>query len=242
MGSWTDANLRNHISGDRPQLTFNNFFEHFNFVNELSTKYSPFILKDLNFTSSNIQYNAINSEKFDKHTSNLKERSPQFSFAATSNNKPMMDAYFAFNNVYLYQLILKLNNLWNIMEYTDSSIKKIIIPRRAHLQRLLKDLLTDNYFKSVKELTTPEAIAEAIENVIIKADIDLGMEDVIVEKLYLSNLNEIKARVKSPLVAKYLSRELSKLIYKVDAENDNLLAETLDDILKKLKIYVYSNQ
>ena len=124
------------------------------------------------------------------------------------------------------------------MEYTDSSMKKIVIPRNGQIQRLLKDLLTDNYFKSVKELNSPEAIAEAIENVILKADVDLGIEDVLSEKLYIDNVKELKNRMKSPLVAKYLSKELSKIIYKVDSENEELLTEVLNDIIKKLKIYV----
>ena len=44
MANWQSANLRDHVSGDRPQLTFNNFFEHFNFINEPSTDYDPYVL------------------------------------------------------------------------------------------------------------------------------------------------------------------------------------------------------
>ena len=241
MGNWTDANLRNHISGDKPTLSFNNFFEKFNFINDQSNNFSTFVLKDLNFSTANIQYNAINNDKLEKHASNLKEKSPRYTFASTSNNKPMMDSYFAFNNVYLYQLILKINNIYNSMDYTNTSMKKILIPTKALLNRLLGMLIDDNYFKMTRELNNPEELAEAIENIIINADVDLELNDVISEKLYINDTDEVNKRMKSPLVIKYLSKQLSKLIYKSEEDkSEESLIDIIKEIISKLKVYVYN--
>lgn len=242
MSNWKDPDLRKHVAGDRPALTYKRFFEQFNFVNEYSGQYSPFVLKDLNFSTVNVQYNTVNNEKLDKHIMNLKEQSPRYTFASTSNNKPMMDSYFAFDNVYLYHLILRINNIYNILEYNDTSMRKILIPTKSLLNKLLSMLIDDNYFKMVKDINNPEELAEAIENVIVKADVDLDLNDIISEKLYINNIDKVNKRMKSPLITKYLSKQLSKIVYNnEDNSSEDTLKEIIKDIISKLKVYVYNN-
>lgn len=242
MGNWNDADLRNHIKGDLPQLSFERFFEKYNYVNEQDNKYYPFIEKDQNILTTNIVYNSTNNEKLDKYVNtNLKEESPRYTFASTSNNKPMMDSFFSSGNVYLYQLILKINNIWNSMEYTDVNMKKILIPTKSLLQEMLKDILVDNNYKMTKNINNEDELNELVQMIIVKADVDVELANIINTKLFINNISLVKKRLESPLVQKYLNKELNKIVNNEETLSEENLTNILRLLVQKLKYYVYGD-
>lgn len=240
--SWTDANLRNHVSRSNNN---NNRMDTFNqaltFESYATNEYSPYILKEL-YNSPNIKYNEFDNDKFDKYNDVLQDKAPKYSFGTLHSNKPMYDAYYAFGKIYLYQLILACNNISTLLDYDDNNFKKILVPTSQNIQEMFKNLLHDKHFKSIKELTKVEDIEEIIKLVIINSEIDYTIVDAIHEKLNISYA-KLNKRLQSPLIIKYLSRQLYQIINRITDEDEivvdeELLTNTLNSILKKTTKYI----
>ena len=239
--SWTDANLRNHVSRSTNNR-FDNFFETFSFTDESTKKYSPYILKDL-YSSPNIKYNEIDNNKFDKYNIILQDKAPRYNFGSLHSNKPMYDAYYAFGKIFLYQLILACNNIWNLLDYNDDNLKKVLVPTKQNIQDLYKNLLQAKHYRTIRELIKVDDIENAIKSIIVNSEIDYGIVDAIHEKLNISYY-QINRRLKSPLIVKFLSKQLYQLINKTDEEkiDDELLTDTLNSILKRVTKFIADNR
>ena len=240
--SWTDANLRNHVSkSSNSNNRMDTFYQTLTFVNKSSKEYSPYILKDL-YNQPNIKYKELDNDKFDKYNIILQDKAPKYTFGSAHSNKPMYDAYYAFGKIYLYQIILACNNIWNLLDYNDDNFKKILIPNKQNIQQLFKDLLQAKHSRQIKELNKVDDIEEALKLIIINCEVDYNMIDAIYQKLNISYA-EINRRLKSPLITKFLSRQLYQLINKSDEDvvDDELLTDTLNSILRKVTRYIVDN-
>ena len=235
MSNWTDPDIRKHVIGDN-NLRYNLFLVPFIFYNEPVRIFNPYIEKDMH-SIPNIVYKAIDQEKQDKHHKILEEISPKYTFAYTSNYRPMQDSYFAMGEVYLYQLILGINKLWTTIDYCDSNIPKILVPTKSQITRLFRDLLTEKNFRNAQELTNEDAIRDALEDLIINSEVDYSLVKIAAEKLHLS-INDAIIRLKSPLITKYLSISISKIINNRSSINDSLLKKTINRLLHRLKVYI----
>ena len=238
MGNWTDPDIKKHVIGDN-NLRYNLFLEPYTFYNEPVRIFNPYIEKEMH-SLPNMVYKAVDNEKRDKHHKILEEVSPRYRFAYTSNYRPMQDSYFAMGQVYLYQLILGINKLWTIIDYSDSNIPKILMPTKSQITSLFRDLLTEKNFRNVQELTNEEAIRDALEDLIINTEVDYALVKIVAEKLHVSIGDSIR-RLKSPLITKYLSINISKMINNRSSINDALLNKTINELLQRLKIYIKSN-
>ena len=244
MANWKDPDIRNHVSGDITNLRIGGFMQDNIFYSNTSKRYYPYKLKDMHMQPSLI-YRDINREKMKKNLDITAEAAPRYRFANTSNYKPMQDCYYAIGNVYLYQIILNINNLWSLLEYHDENLPKVLIPYRHDITNLFRRLMNERHFRNIYELNTPEKINDAIMKTIIDTEVDYHIVDIAKEKMYL-NYDDIQRRLKSPLITKYLNRVLSKLVENKDIINDTLLTTIITNILRRLRIYIkdsvqYSN-
>lgn len=244
MSNWQDPNIRNHVKGDSSDLRYARFFETNIFSNNPTHKYYPFLLKDLHANPS-LVYKSVDNEKRDKHMKILADKSPCYRFSNTSNFKPMQDSFYAMGQVYLYQIIYGINNLWNIMEYNDINNPKILMPTISNITDLFTDLLHEVYFHNMSKLQDPEDIREAVERIIVKCDINYGLDEIITEKMHLNRADVVR-RLKSPLITKYLARKLSKMITKLDKPDKELTYKKVNNLLKTLNHYIreviYNNE
>lgn len=239
MANWQDPDIRNHVRGDITNLRYAQFFEWNIFSNHPTNKYYPYLLKDMHSLKS-IVYKSINSEKRDKHMKILAENSPIYRFSNTSNFKPMQDSFYAMGQVYLYQIIYGVNKLWNILDYNDTKNPKILMPTVANITELFTELLHELYFRNMHKLTTVSSIREALEKIIIKCDIEYGLDEIVTDKMHLDRV-DVARRLKSPLITKYLARKLSLLINKREVVDEELVYKTINDLLKRLAHYVRDN-
>ena len=239
MADWQDPDIKNHVKGDITKLRYAQFFQTNIFSNHPTRKFYPYLLKDMHSAQS-IVYKSVDGEKRDKHMKILAERVPIYRFSNTSNFKPMQDSFYAMGQVYLYQIIYGINNLWNIMDYHDTKNPKILIPTISDITELFTNLLHELYFHNMKELTTVTAIRNAIERIIVKADIEYSLDEIVSEKMHLNRVDIVR-RLKSPLITRYLARKLSLLINKRERVDDELLYKTVSDLLKRLRHYIRDN-
>ena len=234
--NWTDANIRNHVSSEN-KYRIERFYEEFIFSSGSSKQYYPFILEDI-YAQPNVIYKSFNYDKFDKYISVMKEKAAKYTFASTSDSKALQDAKFSFTYIYLYQLILYCNNLTTMLDYDSSNLPKVLMPTKSNIETLFKDLLKDSHHKNVKELTKAEDIEEAVRQVIVNADQDHELADAISELINIDNVDNIVKRLNSPLIQKYLSRQIYYLLYHIEAENEDVLINTLHNWLKKITKFV----
>lgn len=239
MGNWTDPDVKKHVIGDTSQR-YKLFLEPFTFYSSPTKKYTPFMLKDMH-SVPNIIYYGIDNERREKHITNLREDSPKYRFAYTSNHKPMQDAFFAIGQVYLYQILLGINKLWNTLEYEYSNIPKVLVPNKSIITNLFRDLLTQQNFKQIQELTQEPQIRRAIQRLIVDIDIDYHLSEIISEKLHIP-IEDVVRRLKSPLIVKYLSRTITKMINITDVPPIKVLENTLDTMLKKVTVFIKDNR
>ena len=239
MANWTDPDLRNHVNDDSG-LRIDNFQEAFAFQNNIPNgNIYPYKLKDV-YVNKSIIYKALNNDKFDKYNNWLRENSSSYQFLATSNSLPMSDAYSTFGKmVYLYQLLLSVNGLWNIMEYNDSTVSngRIYMPSSNQLTNILRDLLKENSSHNMREITNLEELRETLKMVISDAQIDYNLTDVITEKMRMKYSQTFR-RLTSPLILKYLNTQLNKLINNIDDTDNNLLVDKLNELFRELNIYI----
>ena len=238
MGNWNDPDIRNHVTGD-DTLRYNLFLVPNVFYNEPMRIFNPYIEKDMR-SHANMIYKSVDNEQRDKYHRMLEEVSPRYRFAYTSNLRAMQDSYFAIGNIYLYQLILGINNLWTILDYTDSNIPRIYVPTKSQITSIFRGLLTERNYHNMHELNNEEEIRRALEDLIINTEVDYTLVRMVSDKLHISIPNAIR-RLKSPLITKYLSRSISKMIVNRSSINDRLLVKTITNMLHKLKVYIRDN-
>ena len=237
MGNWTDANLRNHVKGDQT-YSFEKFFTTVTFVDNPSKRFLPFKLKNMR-RPNNLIFKVLDFAKFNKEIDKLRDRSPTYRFDTKSDNKPMQDSFYSIGHVYLFQILLAINKKWNLLEYNSDKLPLVKCPTKRGLQDMFISLLKAKHYHPVIKLKTPEEIQKAIENLIINIDDDFGIADIVSEKYHdIDNLKQYIKRLKSPLVTKYLSRKLSSIEYDSDTINNELLSNTLNNVLEALNLYI----
>ena len=237
MGNWADANLRNHVSGDQV-YSLTKFLDTYAFVDRPSNRYLPFKLKNMR-TPNNLKYSVMKFEDFNREIEKLTERSPSYKFDVVSNNKPMQDSYFAVGYVYLYQILLAINNKWTLLDYNSDKLPRVKIPTKRGIQEMFVSMLKNKYYHAVVKLKSPEEIQKAIELLITDIDEDLSMADMASMKLQESEKYErYMKRLKSPLVTKYLSRQINKILYNYDQINEETLSIVLSNLLDNLNLFL----
>ena len=204
MANWIDPDLRNHVIDDSG-LRVDNFQEKFVFQDNISSgNVYPYKLKDV-YVNKSVIYKALNNEKFDKYNTHLKEVAPSYQFAPTSNNLPMADAYSAFGKmVYLYQLLLSINGLWNTLEYNDSTVSngRIYMPTSSQLTSLLRSLLIESNTHNMREVTNVDELRELLRKVVSDAQLDYTLVEVIEEKMRHVKDTHLIRRLRSHLIQK----------------------------------------
>lgn len=235
IGNWEDPNIRNHVLGDT-SIRYNTMFEPTSFVDKPTPIYNTFIEKNLT-RQDNLIYWQPNLETMQSYNDTLKDNSPLYNFLWTSNYKAMQDSYYSLGQVYLYQIILRLNNFWSILDYSGEYQSKVTIPTKYNITNLFRKVLTSQNFKTIRELKSEEDINDAVLKLVVNVDIDYNVLEVIANKIYISG-DDVKRRVESPLFRKYLARELTKLMTGYNYTSEAKFSEKINDLLNQLSIYI----
>ena len=229
--NWSHPNIRNHVR-DSSGMNMSRFEVKVGFRANSDISYYPFVLNDT-FSTQSLIYHGVNDDKFIKHVDNLKEKSNEYKFAETSSQRPMYDAFKILNRQpYLYQLILAVNGIFNSLDYT-SDVKNIRVPSQYQITSMLRDILMENNYRTMKVLSKPNDIRAATER-LNNAEETHSLTDVIEEKLYIDSKTSNR-RMSSPLFETYMKEKVQEI---QETKDSDAMMDTMVGLLRKTTQYV----